>query len=154
MSFDYLGYGLYAGQVSAYLEAFDRIHCCWYDEFRRDPAGVVNSVLQFLGLGPVDGLDTRARYNVSGTPKSPIHALVARLVYRPNALKRISKGLIPKRVRYAIRTRLSSRLFTAQPETKSRYESALTSAKRMAYVLEASLVIGTAALKLALPSLI
>jgi hypothetical protein len=114
MSFDYLGYGLYAGQVCAYLEAFDRVHCCWYDEFRRDPAAVVNGVLRFLRLGPVDELDTRTRYNVSGAPKSPLHAMVARLVYRPNAVKAIAKGLIPKGMRYAIRTRLSSRLFTAQ----------------------------------------
>lgn len=94
-SYDYIGFGMYSRQVQAYLEAFNDVKIIIYEDFRNDSQAVVNDIVRFLGLEPVGNLDTKKRLNVSGTPRSSLAAVVGRLIYRPNFLKKLIIPLIP-----------------------------------------------------------
>ncbi len=68
----YVGKGCYAEQVSRYLEVFGRDHVkiVLFDDLKRDPAGMLHEVLQFLDLDPapvarVDAARVRNPYRAS-----------------------------------------------------------------------------------------
>lgn len=111
ISFDYLGYGYYASQVNAFRKEFDNVLVLQYEDFERDAASIVRLVWRFLQLDDAAELNVEAKYNVSGVPKGKIHSFAAKLLYKKNPIKRIVKHLLPRSLRYYIRTRASQTLF-------------------------------------------
>jgi hypothetical protein len=109
--YDYIGFGMYSRQVQAFLEAFNRVKIFLYEDFSKDNRAVVNEIIEFLGLEPVDNLKTGRRLNVSGAPRSRWAELVGRLVYRPYFLKRIFRWIFPGRFRYKIKMNISRFLY-------------------------------------------
>jgi len=119
MSFDYLGYGRYAGQVAAYLHAFPRVHVCFYEDLSVAPEAVVRGIFTFLGVEQTASMDTSKRFNASGRTKTLLHGLLARLIYQPNLLKQYLKRIFPKSFRFYVRTSASGWLFKKQEMPQS-----------------------------------
>lgn len=70
--YDYIGFGCYYDQVKAYLKAFgkDRVLIFLYDDIRRDPVSVCQSIFAFLGIDPGFVPDMRVKYNdLVGEPR-------------------------------------------------------------------------------------
>lgn len=116
--YDYIGFGRYAHQVKTFLNAFPHVKIVLYEEVNRDSTQVVNDMFQFLGLKPLEQLQTKKRLNVSGAPRSSLAALIGRLIYRPYLLKKITRGILPASWRYQVKTHLSRFLFKGQTLTQ------------------------------------
>jgi hypothetical protein len=70
--YDYIGFGRYHEQVKAYLDAFgrDRVLIFLYDDFRKDPIGVCQSIFAFLGIDANFVPDMQVKYNdLVGEPR-------------------------------------------------------------------------------------
>lgn len=70
--YDYIGFGRYYEQVNAFLKAFgkDRVLIFLYDDIRKDPVGVCQSIFRFLDVDPGFVPDVGQKYNdVTGEPK-------------------------------------------------------------------------------------
>jgi Sulfotransferase domain len=87
--------GLYANSVQAYLQNFEQVYVIWYDEFRRDPAGVLKNVFRFIGVNPNVTIDYTKRWNVGGRQwKNPF---LRWLFMSDNFLKRTFKLFFKRR---------------------------------------------------------
>jgi hypothetical protein len=71
-SWHYRRVGLYHEQLARYVARFDRsrIRIFLYDDFQRDPCGVIGEILRFLEVDDAFVPDTSVRHNVSGLPRS------------------------------------------------------------------------------------
>lgn len=98
---NYLTYGLYSEQVSAYLESFRHVRVFISDDLAADPSAVVRECLEFLGVDSHAPIDTRFRANVSGAPR---HRRLAALVINDNPFKRLIKPFLSDAARQRLRT--------------------------------------------------
>ncbi|MCG8469073.1 MAG: sulfotransferase [Gemmatimonadetes bacterium] len=79
--FAYTHLSLYDRQLARYFDVFDasRIHVYLFDDFKRDPVGVLQGIFAFLGVDPDFEPDTSVAHNRSGVVGNPllrrIHAL-------------------------------------------------------------------------------
>jgi hypothetical protein len=101
--------GFYAEQVKSFLDVFDREQTRFYlyNDFLKDPYGVLTEIYKFLGVDPGFVADTSVKPNVTGVPRS---RLLGRLVFQPNPLKATARILIPKQLRYELSQKLGQRL--------------------------------------------
>jgi hypothetical protein len=101
--------GLYAEQVERFLDMFGReqMRFFLYDDFQRDPYGILTEIYKFLDVDPHFVADTSVKPNVTGVPRN---RLLGRLVFQPNPLKSTARLLVPKQVRYDLSQRLGHRL--------------------------------------------
>jgi hypothetical protein len=70
--YDYIGFGRYHEQVKAYLDAFgsDQVLIFLYDDLRKDPVGVCQSIFAFLGIDSGFVPDMQVKYNdLVGEPR-------------------------------------------------------------------------------------
>jgi hypothetical protein len=90
--------GYYAEQLAPFLEAFPReqVLLLLHDDLRRDPGGLLERVVAFLGVDPLplaeDPEQAEQRQNRSLVPRSPGHARMRRLA---GPLARASSRLLP-----------------------------------------------------------
>jgi hypothetical protein len=94
-AYDYLGYGMYGEQVTAYVRHFgrDSVRLIVFDKFRADPVKVCQDLYGFLGLDPTFIPDVSTKHNVSGALK---HPLLHRLLFtRERTLKSLARRLLP-----------------------------------------------------------
>jgi hypothetical protein len=97
----YLEFGAYAAQLARWRERFDRerIRVLLFDDWKRDPDGVLRDLLPFLGVDPDRAVPGRAVYNAALPPAAlPGLALDRRL-----GLSR----LVPERLRHGLKELLS-----------------------------------------------
>lgn len=101
--------GFYAEQVKSYLDLFGREQTRFYlyDDFLKDPYGVLTEIYEFLGVDPDFVADTSVKPNVTGVPKN---RLLGRLVFQPNPLKATARMFVPKQLRYELSQKLGQRL--------------------------------------------
>lgn len=100
---------LYYKQVKHYLEVFgtQQVKVLLYDELFTNPEQTLRKVFAFLGVKEDVGIDTSVRYNVSGFPKSrKLYSLLDNFIYRPDALQKRIKSLIPLHLRVAWASRI------------------------------------------------
>jgi|GEM_PF-267760 len=109
--YDYIGFGMYSAQVESYLEAFDHVKVYLYEDYCKNPDGLIDDLLGFLGLESVGKLSDDQRSNISGAPKSKAAAFLSRLIYRPYLIKKVFRRLLPEELRYKIKTDVSRYLF-------------------------------------------
>jgi hypothetical protein len=104
----YLTVGLYAKQIEAYLNVFDRsaLHIIRYEDFKRDPVGSTAGVLRHLGLEASFVVDASVQHNISGAPKSK---LLQSVLKRPNKIKSVAKSILPERLRKRLSREISKR---------------------------------------------
>jgi hypothetical protein len=99
--YPFLYFGFYAAQVERYLALFpsDRVRICWYEDYQRDPGGVLKDVFQFLAVDPSFQPDLSEWHMLARVPRSyavnralkPVWARMKTAVPAPAArkLKRI-----------------------------------------------------------------
>jgi hypothetical protein len=121
ITYDYLGTGLYYSQVKAYLESFPQVMIHVYEEFFKDTGRSMREVYRFLGLDPPKGRNDFPPVNVSGRARGRFASFVLDLVYKPNLLKSIVKGVLPQRIRTCLKYGVKNRFLRKQglsPELK------------------------------------
>lgn len=66
----FLELGFYFGQVKRFLDLFCRqnIYIAFYEDYQRDPAGMIENVLRFLDVDASFRADTSRKYLASGDP--------------------------------------------------------------------------------------
>jgi hypothetical protein len=101
--------GLYAEQVERFLDLFGREQTRFYlyDDFQRDPYGLLTEIYKFLDVDPGFVADTSVKPNVTGVPKSK---WLGRLVFQPNSLKTVARICLPRKTRYELSQKLGQRL--------------------------------------------
>ncbi len=99
----YVDLGMYHDQVERFVRAFHenqrRIYL--YEDLRRDPAGLVRDLFEFIGVEPGIPVDVERRHNQARVPRNP------KLVYAVSALgiKKPLFRLVPGRFREVVKRR-------------------------------------------------
>ncbi len=90
----YVEMGMYADQVSRYLEVFPReqVRIYLFDDLRVDAAALMDDMIRFLGVDPTERVDTSFQANQASVPKSAglVHFL------RKSGIRKVAKKLSPK----------------------------------------------------------
>jgi hypothetical protein len=88
--------GFYYERMKRYFDAFPReqIRTYLFEDFRRDPAAIVQDLCGFLGVDTAFVPDTGVRHNPANVPRS---ATLNRVFYHP-AVIRGAKSVLPQRV--------------------------------------------------------
>lgn len=105
----YIRPGFYARQLRCYLDLFDKgqIKIYLYEDFKRDPQGMVRDLYRFIGVDETFKQDLSKKHNVSGIPKNRYLYQLSRTVNRRINSSSLLKGLsnsLPKNLRSRIRT--------------------------------------------------
>jgi hypothetical protein len=84
-AYDYLGAGLYAGPMKAYMDHFPHNRVWLFEDLKANPEKVLNDLYAFLGVNQAPTGNYHLRYNVSKIPRNrPVHYLYQGLVaYNP-----------------------------------------------------------------------
>jgi Sulfotransferase family len=98
---DYIGVGLYHGQLKRYFDTFGRhrIRVYLYEDLSNAPLGTLRDAFRFLGVDDTFVPDVSLRRNVSGEPK---HKSLDRFLQRPNPVKRVLKLYLPAGLRWRL----------------------------------------------------
>lgn len=85
--------GFYYVRLKRYFDEFPReqLKIFLFDEFRRDPGGIMRELFDFVGVDPNFVPDTRSKHNPANVPKS---RLMNRVFYHPRVI-RTAKTVIP-----------------------------------------------------------
>ena len=86
--------GLYYQRLKRYFDAFsrDQIKVYLFDDLKRDPAGIVVDLMEYIGVDTAFVPDTAVRYNPASVPRS---RTLNRLYFHP-ALVRTAKAMLPE----------------------------------------------------------
>lgn len=97
----YLRAGLYYEQIRRFHEHLgaDQVKILWFDDFTSDANSVVEEALSFLGLGPVDSMDTNTIHNPTTLPRSQT---LNRLL-NADQLRHLARRALPSSIRSFIR---------------------------------------------------
>ena len=108
----YREHGYYHRHLRRYFDLFPREHIrvYLYDDFRRDPLGLLRDLFEFLGVDSNVAIDTSARHNVSGVLRNPVWRL---LWSRSNSIRALIRPLLPR----ALRRRVAA-FFETRPMLK------------------------------------
>lgn len=101
----YVQAGFYHAQLKRYLDIFDRrqIRVYLYDDYQKNPIGLVQDIFRFLGVDDSFVPDMSLRHNVAGIPR--IRGL-HRLLDSRHPIKKILRPFLSSERRLAIRERL------------------------------------------------
>lgn len=112
--YQYTSRGLYYTQVKAYLDHFRKVKIYLSEDLRNDPEGLVQSLEDFLAIDSVPLL-FGDNLNASGEPKSEA---INKFLKKPNLLKKIVGGLLPKELRRKLRLKVQSTVYQYNLEKK------------------------------------
>lgn len=100
--------GLYSQQVGPFLEAFgpEQLKVLIYDDFRRDPLGIIRECCAFIGVNPDQTYPDRPETLVSGRPKN---RLVQAVLGRPSGWKNTLRKILPKSLTTSVRDFIARR---------------------------------------------
>ena len=88
-------------QVKAYLEAFRDVRIVLFDDLIRDPLGVTQSLVDFLGGGKDVEIDVGGVYNMSGIPKKK---LLNRIVFGKTDAEVWMKRRLPRKLKDKVKS--------------------------------------------------
>jgi hypothetical protein len=96
---DYVGRGLYYGQLQRYLGVFshDQVRIYLYEDLSNAPVDTLQDAFRFLGVDHSFVPDVSLRRNVSGYPR---HKALDSLLRRPSPVKHALKKYLPARLRW------------------------------------------------------
>lgn len=85
--------GFYYTRLKRYFDEFPReqLKVFLFDDFRRDPAGVMSELFEFVGVDPSFVPDTTPKHNPANIPKSRV---ANRVLYHPRVI-RTAKTMLP-----------------------------------------------------------
>lgn len=100
--------GLYAQQVGPFMEAFgpEQLKVLIYDDFRRDPLGVIRECCTFIGVNPDQTYHNRPETLVSGRPKN---RFVQAVLGRPSGWKNTLRKVLPRSLTSGVRDFIARR---------------------------------------------
>ena len=114
----YTSVSFYYNQVKAYLDNFNQVKICLFDDLKEDTLGLVKDMYEFLGVDTSFTPDVSIRYNVSGIPKNKfIHKFLKKPNILKNIVKPVVKTLIPQGERRKIIEKIRMRNFQ-KPQMK------------------------------------
>jgi hypothetical protein len=114
--FPFLELGLYAGQVTRYVERFGKnVWIGFYDDFRERPAEVFAEICRFVGVKDDVPADFTRRYNEAEAPRFAGMGWMKRSGVWARAAR-----LVPPKVRPVVRKALTRRPGTARMEARDR----------------------------------
>ena len=89
----YANFGLYYEQVKSYIENFDSVKICFYDDLKHDPLTFIRELYDFLGVDSEYQPKIDVKYNISGIPKIK---LLNKMLYGSNIFKKMSKPIVDR----------------------------------------------------------
>jgi hypothetical protein len=98
---DYIGRGLFYGQLKRYFDMFDRaqIKVYIYEDLNNAPLDTLRDIFRFLGVDDSFVPDISLRRNVSGYAK---YKTVDKFLTKPSVIKEILKIYLPARLRWRL----------------------------------------------------
>lgn len=76
--YDYIGYGMYYGQVKAFMEEFSCLKVFFYDDLCKDARKLLKEMFGFIGVDEDFILDMETKYNISGDMRFQcLHTLIS-----------------------------------------------------------------------------
>jgi hypothetical protein len=109
---DFMSAGYYTEQVRDYLGAFDLVRIFMFEELQRDPAAVVRSIFELIGVndtGFVPG-NISTTYNASGSPKSGLSRFAYNFLFHDITMKRFFKLILPLRWRLLVKAEVGAKI--------------------------------------------
>jgi hypothetical protein len=96
---DYIGRGLYYGQLKRYFDTFDRdqLSVYLYEDLSRGPIDTLQDAFLFLGVDDSFVPDVSLKRNVSGYPR---YKTLDKLLRGPSSVKHAIKLYLPSRMRW------------------------------------------------------
>jgi hypothetical protein len=82
--------GFYFRRVKDYLENFDDVKICLFDDLKKNPVALVQDIFRFLGVDSSFVPDVTMRYKTSGIPRSK---KINRLFEEPTRLRSIVRAV-------------------------------------------------------------
>lgn len=98
---DYVGRGLYYGQLKRYFDAFgrDRVRVYLYEDLNDAPGDTLRDAFRFLGVNDSFVPDVSLRRNVSGRPR---YKALDEVLRRPSFVKQALKLYLPAGLRWRL----------------------------------------------------
>ncbi len=109
--------GLYFNQVRAYVDDFDHVKICLFDELIKDNKSFLEEIYAFLEVDPsFTPKYINQKFNASGVPKSKIlHALLIRNDGQRNIFRDFVNSLIPIKQRQTLKRYLMNKNLQKPP---------------------------------------
>lgn len=113
----YKNAGLYFKQVKAYLEHFDHVEICLFEELFQDNKKCLRDIYTFLEVDPFFTPKCfNQKFNASGVPKNKIlHSLLVRNDDQKSILRNFFKTLLPTKQRQTFKRLLMNRNLQKPP---------------------------------------
>jgi hypothetical protein len=104
--------GYYTEPVRDYLGAFDSVRIFMFEDLQRDPAAVVRSIFELIGVNDTGFVpwNINTTYNASGSPKSGFSRSVYNLLFHDITMKSYFKHILPLRWRLWIKAEVSAKI--------------------------------------------
>ncbi|MDQ3877196.1 MAG: sulfotransferase [Actinomycetota bacterium] len=97
---------MYAQQLVPFIDAFgaQRVLVLFFDDLKSSGRTVLESILQFLEVGPLPATGAVGRWNSSGDPRSDLITRMRRLAATTPAINRTARALVPQPIRQRLRS--------------------------------------------------
>jgi hypothetical protein len=109
---DFMNAGYYTEQVRDYLGAFDSVGIIMFEDLQRDPAAVVRSIFELIGVNEIGFVpwNINTTYNASGFSKPGFSRSVYNLLFHNIAMKKYFKHILPLRWRLWIKAEVGAKI--------------------------------------------
>ena len=121
--------GFYYKQVQAYMTNFSNVKVYLFDDFKKDPLPVVQSIYGFLGVDPSFVPKTDIRFNVSGIPRFKLFGMLMRPGKIQDIISSVSKRVLTEGVWFRLKHVLNAK-FLIRPEMRPETKQHLTDVYR------------------------
>jgi hypothetical protein len=111
-SYNFIRAGYYTEQVRDYLSAFDSVRIFMFENLKSDPAAVVRSIFEFIGVEDTEFLpwNINTIYNASGCSKPGLNRLVYKLLFHNIGMKSFLKQFLPLQWRLWIKAEVGAKI--------------------------------------------
>ena len=109
---DFLSAGHYTKGVRHYLDAFDLMQIYMFEDFQRDPTGIVRSIYELIGVNDTMFVPSNINeiYNASGSLNSVLSRFIYDFLFDDNAIKKYLKSIISLRLRLRIKAEVTTKI--------------------------------------------
>ena len=108
----YTKVGFYHHHLTTYYQNFspEQIRVYIYDQFKEDPAAVLQDIFRFLGVDDTFMPEIGLKVNVSGEQKSKqVDLIIRNLFNRPNPIRYIARRTLPHDLRWRFTTNVRNK---------------------------------------------
>jgi hypothetical protein len=111
-SYNFISAGNYTEQVRDYISAFDAVRIFMFEDLQRNPAGVVRSIFELIGVHDTEFMpcNINTAYNTSGIAKTGISRFVYKFMFHDVTIKKLLKHILPLRWRLWIKAEVGAKV--------------------------------------------